>query len=144
MAGAGHYTPLLQAVMRAELNVCVPMRDTRMPPLWRLGKSGRPLVVLLGGDDYRPDGPDTWACASKVREWASYAIVHGTGGQPWHYQAAADAAMDVGRLLLIETTSAAAQLWAGFLRERTPPLPFMGLLPPDGTHPVMPGKGAVH
>ena len=82
LAGAGHYTPLLQAVMRAELNVCVPMRDTRMPPLWRLGKSGRPLVVLLGGDDYRPDGPDTWACAGKVREWASYAIVHGTGGQP--------------------------------------------------------------
>ena len=55
LAGAGHYTPLLQAVMRAELNVCVPMRDTRMPPL-----------------------------------------------------------------------------------------PFMGLLPPDGTHPVMPGKGEVH
>lgn len=143
-AGAGFYAPLLRRVMRGEVNACLPMRDTSMPPLYRLGRKGRPVVVILGDDDYATTGPDGWACAAKVREWAARAIVHGTGGQPWHYDAAADMAMQVRRLLLIETSSAGAQQWAAFLHERTPALPFVGLLPPDGAHPVMPMKGEVH
>ena len=143
-AGAGFYTPMLQRVMRAELNVCWPQRDTVMPPLYRLGKQGRPLVLLLGDDDYRPAGPSTWACAAKAREWAAACIVHGTGAQPWHYEMGAVTAMQVRRLLFIETTSEAAQDWAAFLKQRTPMLPLMGLLPPDGAHPIMPSKGQVH
>lgn len=73
------------------------------------------------------------------------AIVHGTGGQPWHYDAAANTAMQVRRLLFIETSSDGAQLWAAFLKERTPALPFKGLVPPaPGSHPVMPAKGGLH
>jgi len=144
-AGAGFYVPLLRRVMQAELNVCFPMRDTTMPPLYRLGKKGRPVVCILGDDDYQAAGPGTWACADKVRAWAAGAVVHGTGGQPWHYDAAADTAMHVRRLLFIETSSDGAQQWAAFLHERTPALPFMGLLPPvPGVHPVMPAKGEVH
>ena len=144
LAGASHYTPLLQRVMRAELNVCFPVRDTVMPPLYRLGKQGRPVILLLGDDDYQEAGPDTWACAAKAREWASFAVVHGTGAQRLHYEMAAELAMQVGRLLFVETTSAAAQQWAAFLHERTPPLTFIGLLPPAETHPVMPAKGDLH
>lgn len=144
LAGAGFYTPLLRRVMQGELNACAPMRHTAMPPLYRLGKKGRPLVVIIGDDDYRPAGPDTWACADKLRAWASFAVVHGTGGRPEHYAMAAEMAMQVRRLLLIETTSAAAQDWAGFLRERTPILPFMGVLPPVGAHPVVPARGDLH
>lgn len=143
-AGAGFLAGLLRPVMACEMNLIVPMRDTVQPPFYRIGKQGRPIVVLVGDDDYRPAGPHTWMCAAKLRAWASFAIVHGTGAEAWHYHMAAAAARDVGRLLLIETTSAAAQDWAGFLRERTPALPFMGLLPPDGSHPVMPAKGDVH
>jgi len=144
-AGAGFYTPMLQRVMRGELNVCLPQRDTAMPPLWRLGKKGRPVVCILGDDDYATTGPAGWACAGKVRAWAGGAIVHGTGGQPWHYDGAADTAMQVRRLLFIETSSAGAQQWAAFLRERTPALPFMWLLPPaPGSHPGMPSRGEVH
>jgi len=144
-AGTGFYVLLLRRVMQGELNACFPMRDTTMPPLYRLGKKGRPVVCLLGDDDYATTGPAGWACADKVRAWAAGAIVHGTGGQPWHYDSAADAAMQVRRLLFIETSSSGAQLWAAFLKERTPPLPFMGLLPPaPGSHPVMPAKGELH
>jgi len=57
---------------------------------------------------------------------------------------AAEMAVQVRRLLLIETASAAAQDWAGFLRERTPTLPFMGVLPPDGVHPVVPPREGLH
>ena len=144
LSGAGFYVPLLRRVMQGEVNACWPMRDTLMPPLYRLGKSGRPLIVVVGDDDYRPAGPDTWACASKLRAWAAFAIVHGTGGKPEHYALAVEMAVQVRRLVLIETTSAAAQDWAGFLREHSPALSFMGVLPPDGVHPVMPDKGQVH
>lgn len=109
-----------------------------------MGKRGRPVVCVVGDDDYAPAGPRTWGCAAKLRAWASFAIVHGTGAQLQHYHAAAALAAGTGRLLLIETTSAAAQDWAGFLRGRTPALPFMGILPPDGAHPVIPHKGEVH
>ena len=143
-AGAGHLAGLLRPVMAGVLNVIVPMRDTVQPPFFRMSKGGRPVLVLVSDDDYRPAGPGTWACAAKLRAWAAFAIVHGTGAQGWHYAMAATAAQDVRRLLLIETTSAAAQCWAGFLWERTPTLPFMGILPPDGAHPVMPAKGDVH
>ena len=144
LAGAGYYIPFLQRVMRGELNACFPMRDTVQPPFYRLGKHGRPIVVIVGDDDYATTGPDGWACADKLRAWASFAIVHGTGAQRQHYAMAAVMAADVGRLLFIETSSVGAQLWAGFLAERTPPLAFMGLLPPNGAHPVTPSKGKVH
>lgn len=139
--GNEHMVELLRPVMQGQINLSVPTRETRMPPLHRLGK--RPLCVLLGDDDYQPAGPSTWACAEKLRSWAGFAIVHGAGAKPAHYAMAAQLTLTTGRLLLIETTSEAAQDWAGFLRERRD-LKFMGILPSDGPHPVMPAKGAVH
>lgn len=144
LAGAGFYVPLLRRVMAGEVNVCWPQRDTVQPPFYRLSKSGRPLVVIVGDDDYKPAGPDTWACSAKLRAWASFAVVHGTGGKPEHYAMAAEMTVQVRRLLLIETTSAAAQDWAAFLHERSPNLPFMGVLPPNGAHPVMPPRSGLH
>lgn len=144
IAGAGHLAGILQPVMRGELTAFAPMRDTVQLPFYRLSKHRRPIVGIVGDDDYMPAGPDTWACAAKLRAWASFAIVHGTSAQRQHYDMAASMTMQVSRLLLIETTSEAEQLWAAFLSERTPALPFMGLLPPDGVHPVMPSKGELH
>ncbi len=144
IAGAGHLAGILAPALRGELNIVAPRRETVQPPFYRMGKRGRPVVCVVGDDDYAPAGPETWACAVKRRAWASFAIVHGTGAQMWHYAMTAVAARDVGRLLLIETTSAAAQEWGGFIRERTPALPFMGFLPRDGVHPVMPGRGDLH
>lgn len=143
-AGAGHLAGILTPVIRGELDVIAPTRNTLALPFKRVGRRGQPVVVIVGDDDYRPAGPSTWACAWRIRAWAAFAIVHGTGAQRAHYDMAAGVAQRVGRLLLIETTSAAAQDWAGFLHGRTPALPFMGLLPPDCVHPVMPAKGGVH
>ncbi len=140
----GCMAELLRPASREKLNLIVPMRDTVQPPFYRVGKRGRPIVVVVSDDDYQTTGPDGWACADKLRSWAAFAIVHGTGGQRQHYAMAAVMAAEVRRLLFIETSSAGAQLWAGFLAERTPPLTFMGLLPPDGAHPVTPAKGDLH
>ena len=144
LAGAGFYIPLLRRVMQGEMNLCWPQRDTVQPPFYRLGKSRLPLVIIIGDDDYQTTGPDGWACAAKLLTGAAFAIVHGTGGKPEHYAMAGEMATQVRRLLLIETSSEAAQTWAGFLFERTPRLSVLGILPPDGAHPVMPGKGDLH
>ena len=140
----GCMTNLLRPASRGELNLMLPSRGTVQPPFYRLGKRGRPIVVVVGDDDYQTTGPEGWACADKLRAWAAFAVIHGTGGQPHHYAMAAVIAADVQRLLFIETSSAGAQLWAGFLAERAPPLTFMGLLPPDGAHPVMPAREGLH
>ena len=143
-AGVGYYTEWLRPVARGELNVMAPMRDTPQPPFYRLGKQGRPVIALVGDDDYQPAGPATWASAARLRAWAAFAIVHGAGAKREHYEMAAVMAKQVRRLLFVETTSEAAQEWAGFLSERTPKLPFMGVLPNDGPHPIAVPKGAVH
>jgi len=145
MSGIGGcMAELLRPASRGKLNLIVPMRDTVQPPFYRVGKRGRPIVVVVSDDDYQTTGPDGWACAAKLRTWAAFAVVHGTGAQREHYALAAHLTVQTRRLLFIETSSAGAQQWAGFLRERTPALRFMGLLPPDGMHPVMPDKGDVH
>lgn len=143
-AGAGHLAGILGPVIRGELDLIAPTRNTLALPFKRVSRRGRPVVVILGDDDYCHAGPGTWACAGRIRAWASFAIVHGTGAQRAHYDMAAGVAQRVGRLLLIETTAAAAQDWAGFLHGRTRALRFMGLLPPDGVHPVMLAKRGVH
>jgi hypothetical protein len=142
--GDGYMTELLRPASRGELTLMLPSRGTVQPPFRRLAKKARPIVALVGDDDYATTGPDGWACADKLRRWANFAVVHGTGGQRQHYASAAVMAARVRRLLFIETSSTGAQLWAGFLAERIPPLTFMGLLPPVGAHPVMPAKGEVH
>lgn len=142
--GDGHITELLRPAARGELNLMMPSRDTVQPPFYRLAKKARPIVALVGDDDYATAGPDGWACADKLRAWAAFAVVHGTGAKREHYAMAAVMAAKVGRLLLIETSCNGAQLWAGFLAARTPPLTFMELLPPDRAHPVMPAKERVH
>ncbi len=141
--GCGYLAHLLRPVMAGNINLIMPLRDTAMPPFYRMQKQGKPVVVLVGDDDYQPAGPDTWACAAKLRSWATFAIVHGTGAQDHHYKAAAALTFVHKRLLMIETTSAAAQLWAGFLKQRAD-LPFMGFLPTDGFHPVMPPREDLH
>jgi len=142
--GDGYMTELVRPASRGDLNLMVLSRGTVQPPFYRLAKKCRPIVALVGDDDYQTTGPDGWTCADKLRTWAAFAVVHGTGAKREHYAMAAAMVAKVGRLLLIETSSEGAQQWAGFLRERTPPLMFMGLLPPEGAHPVMPAKGELH
>ena len=143
-AGASFLIPMFRHAMEGQLNLVWPQRDTVMLPLRRMGKTGRPLAVILGDDDYATTGPSGWGCAVKLRTWAAAAIIHGTGGRPEHYALAAEMAVQSRRLLLIETSSASAQDWAAFLSKRSPKLPLLGVLPPDGAHPVTPNRGDLH
>ena len=45
-----HLIEMLRPAMQGDLNVIVPTRDMTMPPLHRIGRTGRPLIVLVGDD----------------------------------------------------------------------------------------------
>ncbi len=135
-AGFPHMVELLRPAMRGELNLISPDRQSLSLPFYRVEKRGRPVVTIVSDDDYQPGGPHTWASAEKLRNWARFALVHGSGAEPEQYRMIAAMALQVRRFLLIETSSAAAQEWGAFLAQRTPKLPMVAILPRDGIHPV--------
>ena len=98
-------------------------------------KRCRPTCFLIGGDPGvgHPDpAPAEWSCARRLKYWCNSAIVHGAGGEADHYRAAVLTTIACQRLALIETTSARASEWAGFLGcPRT-----LLITPPGGVHPV--------
>jgi hypothetical protein len=101
-----------------------------------LKHSRRPMVTLVGDDPGTPEGmggPDAWACAHRLSKWARAVIIHGAGGEREHYAAACQAALKVGRVAMIETTSMHAKAWAERLRCPHTLL----ILPKGGSHPVM-------
>ncbi len=75
-AGAGHLAGILGPVIRGELDLIAPTRNTLALPFKRVGRRGRPVVVIL---DHCPAEPGTWACAARIWTWAAFAIVHDTG-----------------------------------------------------------------
>jgi hypothetical protein len=101
-----------------------------------LKRSAKPTVALIGDDPGAPEGmggPNAWLCAHWLSKWARAVIVHASGGEPEHYAAACQAALRVGRVAMIETTSMHAKAWAERLRCSN----TLMILPKDGLHPVM-------
>ncbi len=139
--GFGHMVELLRPAMRGELNLISPSRQSVSLPFYRVEKRGRPVVAIVSDDDYQTGGPSTWASAAKLRNWARFALIHGSGAEAEQYALVAAMAQQVRRFLLIETSSTAVQAWGAFLAERSPKLPMMAILPRDGgAHPVTPTR----
>jgi hypothetical protein len=124
---------LLRAVQRGDINLVEPCRDAVVPGRV-LKNMARPLVVLLGDDDYAATGPAGWATVPRLLRWASSALVHASGGDVPSYRLAIAMALARPRFLLIETDSAHAAEWDATLSRRR--IPCIGLAPPFGVHPV--------
>jgi hypothetical protein len=105
-----HYVPLLRAVRAGRVALALPERHGAISST-RLKRAGRPVVVVLGDDDYMTTGPDGWVCTERVFGWARHIIIHAAAGHAEHYEAIALAAQVSGRLVLIETSSDAAVAW---------------------------------
>lgn len=103
-------------------------------PGWVLKNTARPLVVLLGDDDYATTGPTGWAAMPGFLRWASGALVHATGGDVPSYQMAIGLALVRPRFLLVETDSVHAEEWGAVLCRRR--IPCIGFVPPSGVHPI--------
>ncbi len=105
----------------------------------------RPTCFLIGADPGvehpDPPPPSEWACAKRLKYWCqtSGAIVHGAGGEPFHYRDAVAATLMLRRLALIETTSHRADEWASYLRSRK----TLIIRPRNGPHPTAEARGTV-
>jgi hypothetical protein len=135
---APHRLPLVHAAQLGLINVIEPGRCGVIPKRM-LEDTRRPVIVLIGDDDYQSTGPAGWRCAARVRRWGRGAMVHAAGGRPEHYFLAVQAALTTQRIIIAETDSAHEAEWADFFR------PHMGVCiiraPEDSPHPKMPARG---
>jgi len=131
---------LLRAVRRGQIGIIEPARGA-VVPLKLLERSLLPTIAIIGDDDYASTGPSGWPATRRLFRWAAGAMIHATGADAASYQFAIDITLRCGRFLLIETGTAHMREWGDALQARH--IPFIGLQPPSGSHPVMPPKGAM-
>jgi hypothetical protein len=132
---------LLRAVRAGAINL-VEIERRADAPMRAIENSPRPVIMLLGDDDYRSTGPAGWAAWQRLSYWARGAMVHATGADVPSYRLALGLAVVQRRFLMIETDSAHAHDWGSALHRRN--IPALGLVPPDGTHPVVSDRAAAH
>jgi hypothetical protein len=126
---------LLRAVRNREIAL-LELDRTADVPSRVLREATRPLIALLGDDDYANTGPSGWAAVLRLSRWARAAMIHATGADVPSYRAAIRMALLVRLFLLIETDSAHAQEWGNALLAWG--VPFLGLVPSEGAHPILP------
>lgn len=138
-SGHGFRVPLVQATIDRRICHQEFRRDSsaRAVKLFLAAAGRRPTVVMLGDDDDEPSGPAGWPCARRLLDWADLLIVHGTGGEREHYEAAIEAAQTLKRVLFVETTSGKAPAWVEAAKLSNP-LPALKLHVPlfGGVHPA--------
>ena len=146
-AGDTWHLPLLRAAMAGALRFTILPPGMRTPlRILDMQRDPRPLVVVLGGDAGGPATPDAFPQARRLMRWAAFVMLHGAGGQAWHYAVAVEAAAVLRRVLLIETTGAALPAWVALKTEVARSTPGLGVMVPPGepAHPrEAPPPGAV-
>jgi hypothetical protein len=139
-AGHGFAAELFAAARRAEINVAYVLEPRTPAPMKTLKRSALPVLAIIGADP-GDEGtrPTEWLALRRLADWATFGIVHGSGGTVENYKLAVELARLHRRVLMIECTSARAQEWGmALLRHRPRPVPCVAILPTDGAHPVAP------
>ena len=137
-AGDTWHSPLIRAAMAGALRFVVVSHGARLPlSVLDLQRNPVPLVVIVGGDAGGPAAPDAFPQARRLMRWAGFILLHGTGGEAWHYAIAAEAAAQVRRVLIVETTGAALPAWVALKADVASRTPSLGLKVPPGmpAHP---------
>jgi hypothetical protein len=133
-------TQLLRAVRRGEIGIIEPARGAVVPSKL-LERSLLPTIAIIGDDEYASTGPPAWPATRRLFRWAAGAMIHATGADAARYQFAISLTLQCRRFLLIETSTAHMREWGEALQARD--IPFIGLHPPSGSHPIMPPKVAM-
>lgn len=138
-ARADWHVPVVQAALRGESQTMILAAGARMPlAMLDPVRNPKPLIVILG-DDYGPsEGPDAFPQARRLFRWARWMMLHGAGGEPWHYAMAAEAAVLMGRVLIVETSSAGLPAWVAFKADHAPKVQGVSFRVPEGqpAHPA--------
>lgn len=137
-AGAPWHGPLLRAAMVGDLRLCMVPPGSRLPlSVLDMERDRRPLVVVLHGDGLQPCGPEGFPQSRRLLRWAGFALLHGAGGLPFHYQIAVEAARETGRVVIAETTGALLPEWVALKVAVAPTTPGLIIAVPPGkpAHP---------
>lgn len=137
---AEHHVVLLEAAAARQLAYTALGSRLARPNLHALNKAAGPALIVVGDDDGDTTGPTGWLALPQLATWARGAVVHGTGGDRPTYQLAISMAQEVGRLLLVETSSDAVEPWALALARAG--VRSLCLVPSSGgVHPIDADRG---
>jgi hypothetical protein len=144
-AGAPQY-PLLQALYAGRLAYLPVTRKTSATTVKRWTAAiTLPGIATIGDDDHDPlDGPATWPVAARLLKWASLVIIHGTGGHPAHYAAAALTTELHKRVVLIECASKQLDAWKRAVGDHGRNGAMLFTPPPGQSHPSPLPSGVRH
>ncbi len=143
-AGQTLMVPVFQALLADELALGVVAPGQRVPlAILDPSRFHKPLVILLGGDGgYDGEtncGPEGWRQSRRLLLWSRWTLLHGTGGEAWHYEMAVDAARSFRRVLIAEAGTATLPAWMALRAEVAPNSPGMVLrCRPGDFHPRCP------
>lgn len=115
-SGFAFRNEVYRGALAGEYRIAEVMPGGRVPApmLW---PGAPPLVVIIGDDGGRSDGPGCFPQARRLIAWADRAMLHATGGTADHYALVAAAARAHPRVLLIETNTQAEAAWRALLEE---------------------------
>ncbi len=138
---APHYVPLLRGVRAGLIATVQPDRAAEISTT-RLKSLGRPVLVVLGDDDYQAGGPDEWKCAERVFGWSRQIIIHGAAARAVDYCYLPPVAMIVRRLVLVECASRHVDDWHAAATRWGRRAAIQRVIPPAGVqHPAPMAKG---
>jgi hypothetical protein len=100
----------------------------------------KPIVTVIGDDDYASTGPSGWLCAKRVAQHTACAVIHASGATADTYAQAWMGARLTGSCALIETNTEHAREWAQLWRGKS----VLLVWPRGGVHPVTPARELVH
>ncbi len=138
---APHQLPLYRAAQMGMVNLIQVEREAAFPKRM-VRKSQRPIVFLIGDDDYAGTGPDGWACARRLRQWGRGGIIHAAEGLHEHYRLAVGGAVWCGLFVFVDCGTAHENDWGQFLAPHMPVLHIKART--DLPHPIMPRRGETH
>jgi hypothetical protein len=125
---------LLRAIRAGVLNMVELDREGKLP-VRAMEKSARPVLLLIGDDDYAATGPTGWTATRRLLYWAKAGVVHATAADAASYQMAIRMTLAHRRCVLIETDTAHAAEWSTALVAHR--IRCIELMPGDGgAHPV--------
>ncbi len=137
-AGDTWHAPLIRAAMVGDIRFTILPPGTRLPlAMLDMPRQLRPLLVLAGGDAGGLATPHAFPQSRRLMRWAGFTILHGAGGEAWHYTMAAEVALHARRVLIVETSGAALPAWIALKAEVVPGTPGLVFKVPPGrpAHP---------
>jgi hypothetical protein len=136
--GAGWHAPLLTAAGEGLIRFAmIPPTGRMAVSLLDMEKHRLPFIPVLNGDGYDAQGPDAFPQAIRLMRWARFMVLHGAGGQAFHYAMAVEAALIWQRVLFVECRGDHLQDWIDLKARIAPTTPGIIWKVPPGQPPHM-------